>query len=240
MISTFTVPIIAFAFIIFNLPASVQSSLWLTNNSHNTPIAFAKPLQQLKLQSQNYGIYKTNHLKKADEAISTYHQRYSHIDPKTGMRTSYYRGALPSTVPGGTRITLKEAYQHFKNKTALFLDVMAHTGAGPSPIDGHWQLSEKRKNIPGSLWLADVGTGTLSKDMTHYFKSNLQKLSGNNKQKTIIIYCTADCWMAWNAAQRAANWGYKNILWFPEGTDDWQQAGYPLKKTTPVPLKITD
>lgn len=240
MISTFTKPIIAFALIIFNLSATVQFSLWPTNNSLFYATAIAKPLQQVKLQTHNYGIHKTTHLKKPDAVISTYHRRYSHIDPKTGLRTSHYRAALPDTVPGGTRITLKEAYQHYKNKTALFLDVMAHTGAGPSPLDGHWQLSEVRKNIPDSIWLPDVGTGTLTQDMAHYFKSNLQALSADNKQKPIIIYCTADCWMAWNAVQRAAHWGYKNILWFPEGTDDWHQAGYPLKKATPVPLKITD
>lgn len=214
MITTFTIPIIAFALIIFN-----QSPVY-------------------KLEPQNHGIHKTTHVQLKDEASKPAHHRYPHIDPKTGLRTSYYRGALPDTVPGGTRITLQQAYQHYKNNTAIFLDVMAHTGAGPSPIDGHWQLSAERQNIPNSIWLADVGTGTLTKEMQHYFKSNLKILSNKHYGKPIIIYCTADCWMAWNAVQRAAHWGHNNILWFPEGTDDWQQAGYPLEKATPIPLNI--
>ena len=166
-----------------------------------------------------------------------WHKAHRHIDPKTGYRTSYYRARVPETVPGGTRITLQDVIKHHKEKTALFLDVMAHTGTGPDPIDGHWRLSQQRKNIPGSLWLPDVGTGTLSKPMTHYFQTNLEKLTKGNKAQAIIIYCTADCWMAWNAVRRAASYGYTNLLWYPEGTEDWQAASKPLTNATPVPLQ---
>ncbi len=166
-----------------------------------------------------------------------WHKAHRHIDAKTGYRTSYYRARVPETVPGGTRITLKEVIKHHKEKTAHFLDVMAHTGTGPDPIDGHWRLSQPRHNIPGSLWLPDVGTGTLSESMTHYFQTNLEKFTKGNKAQPIIIYCTADCWMAWNAVRRAASYGYTNLLWYPEGTEDWQAAGHPLTKATPVPLQ---
>lgn len=169
-----------------------------------------------------------------------YHKRYRHIDAQTGLRTAYYRAALPPSVPGGKRIDVKAAYAHFTAGDALFLDVMAHTGTGPDPIDGHWRLSEPRESIPGSHWLADVGTGTLSEELQNYLASNLAKLTNGNKQQPIIIYCTADCWMAWNAVQRVAKLGYTNLLWFPEGTDDWQAAGYPLTNTTPIPLEISD
>lgn len=169
-----------------------------------------------------------------------YHKRYRHINPKTGYRTSYYKAGLPKSVPGGTRITLKEAHQHYIRKSALFLDVMAHTGTGPDPIDGHWRLAEPRQNIKGSTWLADVGTGTLSTEMIDYLKTNLKQLTKADKSTQLIIYCTADCWMAWNAVQRISRLGYTNLLWFPEGSDDWKDAGYPLENATPVPLTIRD
>jgi rhodanese-related sulfurtransferase len=40
--------------------------------------------------------------------------------------------------------------------------------------------------------------------------------------------------MSWNAAKRALEYGYTNVMWFRDGTDGWQELGYPLaevKKT---------
>ena len=167
-------------------------------------------------------------------------KKYKHIDPETGLRTNCYRAALPKLVPGGKRVNVDEVYNHFKAGSALFLDVMAHTGTGPDPLDGIWRIAKPRLNIPGSMWLADVGTGTLTPEMVTYYKDNLEKLTKSDKTKKIIIYCTSDCWMAWNAVRRAWQWGYTNLLWFPEGTDEWKEAGHPLKDSTPVPLAITD
>ncbi len=169
-----------------------------------------------------------------------WHKRYRYIDSKTGYRTAYYRAALPKSVPGGTRITVAQALSHFQNKSAIFLDVMAHTGTGPDPIDGHWRLAKPRANIPGSTWLADVGTGTLTSAQKTYFKSNLETLTMGDKNKPLIVYCTADCWMAWNAVRRAARWGYTNLLWFPEGSDEWRDQGHPLVNAVPVRVQITD
>lgn len=178
--------------------------------------------------------------KQESEPPLDYKKRYRHIDAQTGLRTAYYRGALPPSVPGGKRIDVKAAFAHFKAKDALFLDVMAHTGTGADPIDGHWRLSEPRQSIPGSHWLADVGTGSLTAEMQTYLTTNLEKLTNGNKQHLIIIYCTADCWMAWNAVQRVSKLGYTNLLWFPEGTDDWQAAGHPLTNAVPIPLDISE
>lgn len=177
--------------------------------------------------------------KSSDSAVP-WHERYRHIDRKTGLRTAYYRAALPDKVPGGTRIGVKTAFTHFQQKSALFIDVMAHTGTGPDPIDGHWRLSEPRQNIPGSHWLADVGTGTLSPQLAEYYQDNLARLTKGDKTAPLIIYCTADCWMAWNAVRRAARLGYTNILWFPEGSDEWRLAGHQLEDATPIPVEITD
>ena len=101
-------------------------------------------------------------------------------------------------------------------------------GQIPSMVYG--SIAKPRQNIPGSTWLADVGTGTLTPEMKKYYKSNLEKLTKGNKALKIVMYCTADCWMAWNAVRRASKWGYTNILWFPEGTDEWVEAGHPGRK----------
>jgi rhodanese-related sulfurtransferase len=41
--------------------------------------------------------------------------------------------------------------------------------------------------------------------------------------------------MSWNAAKRALEIGYRNVLWFRDGTDAWQELGYPLVEVGKVP-----
>jgi rhodanese-related sulfurtransferase len=41
--------------------------------------------------------------------------------------------------------------------------------------------------------------------------------------------------MSWNAAKRALAYGYRNVAWFPDGSDGWQEAGLPLAEAQPAP-----
>ena len=40
--------------------------------------------------------------------------------------------------------------------------------------------------------------------------------------------------MSWNAAKRVIMWGYTGVIWYPEGTDGWQDAGLPLEEAKPA------
>ena len=40
--------------------------------------------------------------------------------------------------------------------------------------------------------------------------------------------------MSWNAAKRAAGWGYTKVHWYPDGTTAWEAAGLPVKKSQPI------
>ena len=51
----------------------------------------------------------------------------------------------------------------------------------------------------------------------------------------VVFYCLANCWMSWNAAKRAASWGYTRVYWYRDGTDGWEAAGLPLAAAAPVP-----
>jgi PQQ-dependent catabolism-associated CXXCW motif protein len=42
-------------------------------------------------------------------------------------------------------------------------------------------------------------------------------------------------WMSWNAAKRALMMGYRNVAWYPEGTEGWEAAGLPLQEAKPAP-----
>ena len=53
--------------------------------------------------------------------------------------------------------------------------------------------------------------------------------------ESLAIYCLAQCWMSWNAAKRAIEYGYRSVYWYRDGTDGWQELGYPLVDVPKVP-----
>jgi PQQ-dependent catabolism-associated CXXCW motif protein len=113
--------------------------------------------------------------------------------------------------------------------------VLPHVPRPPDlPIETLWR-GQRRLNIPGSIWLADTGYGELSAAVEDYLRSGLQRVTGGNHAMPVVIYCLRDCWMSWNAAKRAVSWGYTAVIWYPDGTDGWQDAGLPLAEATPVP-----
>ncbi len=90
--------------------------------------------------------------------------------------------------------------------------------------------------MAGSVWLPDVGKGTLTPALETYFQTNLTALTGGNKARPIIVYCQADCWMSWNAVQRAASYGYTALHWYRDGTDGMRDWDVPQVPATPVPM----
>jgi len=158
------------------------------------------------------------------------------FDAETGYRIARYRAPVTAEAPAGvTRVGAVEVERLIAGG-AILIDAMAAIGAGPDPATGAWRLSRPRIHIPGSVWLPDVGKGDLSPAMDAYFRSNLERLTDEDKARPIVIYCLADCWMGWNAAKRAASYGYMALHWFPDGTDGWIDLDRPLVPAEPVPM----
>lgn len=158
------------------------------------------------------------------------------FDPITGYRVAHYRAAVPETVPGGTRVN-RDQVDELIVSGAILVDVMAAVGAGPHAETGEWQLAHGHRSIPGATWLPDVGRGHLKPTLQKYLSNNLAQLTAGDRAKPLIIFCQADCWMGWNAVQRIAKLGYRNIYWYPEGTDGWLEWGdRELTLINPVPL----
>ncbi|MGQ0673821.1 MAG: rhodanese-like domain-containing protein [Hyphomicrobium sp.] len=162
------------------------------------------------------------------------------FDPATGYRIARYRAPVPDEAPGARRVDLDAVEALVADPGTVLLDVMAAEGAGPDPATGEWRLSKPRQHIPGSVWLPEVGRGVLDPGIEHYFKSHLDRLTGGDKSRRILIYCLADCWMGWNAAKRAASYGYTAVHWYPEGTDGWRDWDGPLAPAMPVAMTPAD
>ncbi|HIG79905.1 MAG TPA: PQQ-dependent catabolism-associated CXXCW motif protein [Cycloclasticus sp.] len=107
-------------------------------------------------------------------------------------------------------------------------------------FDGAWLVSTPRKNIPGSVWLPNVGEQELKPVVQLYFDTNLIELTAGDKSKSLVFYCIEDCWMAWNAAKRAREWGYSDVMWFREGVDGWKDIGGELQVNEPINLPVNE
>ena len=91
-----------------------------------------------------------------------------------------------------------------------------------------------RYDIPGSLWLPDVGRGALSPELERSFRDHLEAATKGRRDTPVVFYCLADCWMSWNATKRAAEWGYTHLYWYRDGIDAWEAAKLPVAKADPA------
>ena len=144
-----------------------------------------------------------------------------------------YRSPTPATLAGAKVVGTPEAEAVWRDKSAVFIDTMPRDVRPKDLPKGTVWRDKPRAHLPGSAWLANVGYGAISPEMTAYFRDGLAALSGGDMEKPLLFYCRAECWMSWNAAKRALGWGYRNVLWYPEGTDGWEQAGLPLEPAMP-------
>ncbi|MBV8824951.1 MAG: PQQ-dependent catabolism-associated CXXCW motif protein [Bradyrhizobiaceae bacterium] len=151
-----------------------------------------------------------------------------------GYRTENYRAPAPATLKGARVLTTDEAAALWKAGGAVFIDVMPQAPRPKLPAGTIWR-DKPRHNIPGSLWLPDTGYGALAAATEVYLKDGLEAASGGDQTKLFVFYCQRDCWMSWNAAKRALALGYRNVAWFPDGSDGWEEAGLPLEEAQPAP-----
>ena len=152
-----------------------------------------------------------------------------------GYRMDDYRAPTPATLKGARVLTTREAADLWRGGGAVFIDVMPQPPRPAGlPPDTIWR-DKPRHNIPGSIWLPDTGYGALAEVTENYLKTGLVQASGDDQTKTLVIYCQRDCWMSWNAAKRALAFGYRNVAWFPDGSDGWSEADLPLVEAHPAP-----
>ncbi|KIZ42347.1 rhodanese, partial [Rhodopseudomonas palustris] len=150
-------------------------------------------------------------------------------------RWEHYRAPVPATLKGARVVSTEQAEAIWSAGQAAFIDVLPRAPKPPNLPAGTIWRDRPRLDIPGSIWLPDTGYGALSSATEHYLKRGVADASGGDKSRLLVIYCQADCWMSWNAAKRVLSYGYKNVAWYPDGTDGWEQALLPLTPAQPKP-----
>ncbi|MCE3249830.1 MAG: quinoprotein dehydrogenase-associated putative transporter substrate-binding protein [Geminicoccaceae bacterium] len=158
------------------------------------------------------------------------------VEEPEGYRMAEYRAAVPASLRGATVVTTAELEKLIATARPLLIDVLpAPRPPASRPAGSVWR-SQPRADLPGSIWLPNVGYGELSAEFDLYFRDNLAQVTGNDPSRPLVFYCEADCWMSWNAAKRALAYGYGMVIWYPEGTEGWRAAGLPLEAAEPVPM----
>lgn len=148
-------------------------------------------------------------------------------------RMDHYRAPVPATLEGATVVGPEEAHALWQAGEAAFIDVLPQPPKPANLPKGTIWRDKPRHTIPGAIWLPNVGYGAIADVTADYFRAGLEKVTRGDLAHPVVIFCLEDCWMSWNAAKRALEWGYTSVYWFPEGTDGWQLWGYPLEKVKP-------
>lgn len=151
-----------------------------------------------------------------------------------GYRDAPYRGPTPATLAGATVVTTEEARRLWKEGGAAFVDVLPREERPADLPDGTIWRDRPHDTIPGALWLPNVGYARLSEPEMAYFDAGLAAVTGGDPSRAVLFFCRAECWMSWNAAKRAVAQGYRDVRWYPEGTDGWTAAGLPTEPAQPM------
>jgi PQQ-dependent catabolism-associated CXXCW motif protein len=152
-----------------------------------------------------------------------------------GYRTEDYRAPTPATLKGARVMTTAEVEQIWKAGGTVFIDVMPHAPRPANLPPGTIWREKPHQSIPGSIWLPDTGYGAIAAVTENYLRSNLARVTQGDRSKRLLVYCLRNCWMSWNAAKRIVAMGYANVIWYPDGTDGWGEAGLPLHEAIPEP-----
>jgi PQQ-dependent catabolism-associated CXXCW motif protein len=152
-----------------------------------------------------------------------------------GYRTEKFRAPTPATLRGAQVVDVFDAATLWEEGSAAFIDVMPRPPRPANLPGGTVWRDPPRSSIPGAIWLANAGFGALSPEAEAYFERGLKEAGKGDRDRPIVFFCERACWMSWNAAKRALALGHRQVLWFPDGTDGWTEAGLPLERVEPLP-----
>jgi PQQ-dependent catabolism-associated CXXCW motif protein len=135
-----------------------------------------------------------------------------------GYRLENFRSETPPTLKGATVVTTAQAERLWRDKSAVFVDVLPRAPKPANLPAGTIWREPVREDVPGSIWLPNTGFGVLRPDIEAYFNQGLAAVTQGDRNRPVLFYCLERCWMSWNAAKRAMALGYRRVLWYPEGT----------------------
>ena len=92
--------------------------------------------------------------------------------------------------------------------------------------------------IPGALNLINSGLAFEDPKQESAYAERFRDMllaAAPNLNQAVVFYCaSSECWLSVNAAMRARQLGYSQVIWYRGGTQAWTQAGLPTVGRVPV------
>ncbi|MEL7470308.1 MAG: PQQ-dependent catabolism-associated CXXCW motif protein [Pseudomonadota bacterium] len=156
---------------------------------------------------------------------------HAHAGPEPdSYRMDHYRAPVPGSLSGATVVDDADAHRLWREGKTAFIDVLPRPPKPEGLPAGTIWREKPRRSIPGAIWLPNVGYGAIHADTEVYFKAGLAHATQGNMDYPVLFFCLAECWMSWNAAKRALEYGHTDVYWYPEGTDGWEFEDWPVEK----------
>lgn len=146
-----------------------------------------------------------------------------------GYWTGPVNDPVPATLKGAKVVHTAELAKLIRRQggSAVIVDVSnAPRRPDNLPETTQW-LPVPHRALPGAVWIPGAGLGDIPAPIDAYYRRRLAEVSGGDLQRTLIVYCHERCWLSWNAARRAVQYGYLNVYWYPDGIEGWRAAKLP-------------
>ena len=139
------------------------------------------------------------------------------VVPSTALRRPPYTAPTPREIPGAEVVDTNRVRAMLASaEPPLLIDVLA---------------SEGHLSLPGSAWIGGAGRGSNFFDPVQAaFGEVLARATQDKKDRAMVFFCaSAQCWLSYNAALRAAVLGYTRVYWYRGGIESWRAAELPLE-----------
>jgi PQQ-dependent catabolism-associated CXXCW motif protein len=155
------------------------------------------------------------------------------VTEPTGYWTGPVNDPVPTTIQGGKVIQTPALAALLKSTHAVVVDVSdAPHRPENLPATTTW-LPLPHPGIPGAIWIPGAGLGAPPAEVEQFYRQRLARATGNDLNRTLVLYCHQKCWLSWNGAKRAIEYGYRNVYWYPDGIEGWKKAKLPTQALKP-------
>jgi PQQ-dependent catabolism-associated CXXCW motif protein len=154
-----------------------------------------------------------------------------------GFWTGPINSPVPATISGGKVIHARKLSLLIKDSSAAVIVDVSNAPRKPEnlPSSSTW-MPLPHPAIPGAIWIPGAGLGEPPPAVDKFYRERLAQATANDLGRTIVLYCHAKCWLSWNGAKRAIQYGYTHVYWFPDGIEGWRKAQQPTKVIEPEPV----
>ena len=139
------------------------------------------------------------------------------VPPTRQLHAGAMHGPTPASIPGGQVVTSKGLIGLIQGQQAPYLlfDVLGQPEMLPNAVP--------------AVWLSQPGA--FNDAVQQQAAQMLGQWTQGRKDVALVFYCLSrECWMSYNAALRAINAGYTNVLWYRGGIEAWKMAGLPTQQ----------